>query len=1041
MNLRTGGAVNSKSEPVLDPGIFQVGGRSGKTIDEIVEEMAASARDISYKELNEKSNRLAHLLRAKGVKRGTIVGLLLDPSFDMTAALVGIWKSGAACLPIDPGIPKRQVVTMLEEARASVLLTDSRTAGKKSFTALQRLRLADRTIPHITAPRPAIKDFNGMPLPDRSRVDYEKYANHIGLALVKSCITMQATRGCPYKCAYCHKIWPKTHTVRSAENIFSEVKRYYDMGIRRFAFIDDIFNLDIKNSSRFFELVIKNNLDLHLLFPSGLRGDILTRDYIDLLVEAGTINMGLALETASPRLQKMIRKNMNLVKLREIAEYICSRYPQVILDLFSMHGFPSETEEEAYMTLDFIKSLKWTHFPFVFNLKIYPNTDMEKLALDHGISYDAILDSEDSLFYQLSSGGPFEKSFTLKYQADFLNNYFLNKERLLHVLPFQMKVLTEDEIAKKYNSYLPVEINSLDDLLQFVNITPQELGARDCLEEEKITVPHLNEKIRKSFPIFQPDPDALRVLLLDVSLNFTDKDHHLYDLVEAPLGLMNLLTYLNQAFGSQINGKIAKSKIDFDSFEELRQLIDAFGPEVIGIRSLSTYRDLFHAAITAIRDFGIDVPIIAGGPYGTSTHEVMLQDPNIDLVVMGEGEMTFNEVIGKILENNHRLPGEEVLRGIKGIAFIEKKKKRPPLSTHNPLREIIFWDQYNHSLDRQPVEKPTPVHTPTDLACVSIIYPPDPSTGTKPRGIMVDHQTLLDCIAGGCGWSDSRALLRLSETAASKQKPADLESQETFWQKELEGETPRLNLTTDFQPLPGENTEGSKLTFEMGEQETRALKELALKRAVDMHSVLLAVYYVLLFKLTRQEDIIVGVPMPTQKHVTLRQVLGPFVTTLPLRGYPTEEKTFDAFLMDIHRRKTAARKNRDYPIETLPGVAGKKCFDTLFAYQTTAVETGQLSADRLDELKAMPYGYDTRYSPALLVFTAVEAANRLFFSVLYRVKRLKEETVQRYIDYFKEIAAAVSKNETLRLKDISISHDYLEPESNLILEADGDFGF
>ncbi|MCP4157318.1 MAG: B12-binding domain-containing radical SAM protein, partial [bacterium] len=74
-----------------------------------------------------------------------------------------------------------------------------------------------------TAPRPAVTDFDALPIPDRSMVEYGKYTRYIGITLVKNCITLQSTRGCPYNCAYCHKIWPKKHSSRSAENIFEEV--------------------------------------------------------------------------------------------------------------------------------------------------------------------------------------------------------------------------------------------------------------------------------------------------------------------------------------------------------------------------------------------------------------------------------------------------------------------------------------------------------------------------------------------------------------------------------------------------------------------------------------------------------------------------------------------------------------------------------------------------------------------------------------------------------------------------------------------------
>ena len=101
--------------------------------------------------------------------------------------------------------------------------------------------------------------------------------------------------------------------------------------------------------------MIKNNLNIRILFPSGLRGDILTPEYIDLMSEAGVMNMALALETASPRLQKLINKNLNIDKLRDNLIHISNNQPHIILDLFTMYGFPTETEEEALMTLEFIK--------------------------------------------------------------------------------------------------------------------------------------------------------------------------------------------------------------------------------------------------------------------------------------------------------------------------------------------------------------------------------------------------------------------------------------------------------------------------------------------------------------------------------------------------------------------------------------------------------------------------------------------------------------------------------------------------------------
>jgi radical SAM superfamily enzyme YgiQ (UPF0313 family) len=601
-------------------------------------------RRLTYRELNEKANRMAHLMREKGAGSGTIAAILMERSPDTVVALLAILKSGAAYLPMDPSMPKNRIITMLNDSRAVLLITENHVLSRHSFTALQGLK--EKSAPIIYTPgRKQLADLDTLPIPDRSMVNYEKYNRYIGQVMVKNIISLQTARGCPYDCAYCSKIWSRKHVFRSADEIFKEMKIYYDMGFRRFSIFDDIFNVNAANGMKFFEKIIKSDMDVQLFFPNGLRGDLLSKEYIDLLVEAGLASTALALETASPRLQSMINKNLKLDIFRENVEYFCNKHPHVILELFSMHGFPTETEEEARMTMSFIKEQRWLHFPYVFILKIYPDTDMADLAMQHGVIREDILKCEDLAFHELSPTSPFENSFTKNYQAEFLNEYFLLKERLLHVLPYQAKVLTKDEIVQKYDSYLPYDIGSFEDVLDVAGIKEGELKIDGFRQEEEFAVPDLNRKLREYFPAHKPASDAFRVLLLDLTQYFTDDTDMLYDVVEPPLGAMYIMTYLKEQLGDKVNGKIAKSRIDFDSYEELKTLLEEFRPDVIGVRSLTFYRDFFHQAVGMLRLWGFEGPIIAGGPYATRNVETLLQDKNIDLLAVSEGEATFLEVI------------------------------------------------------------------------------------------------------------------------------------------------------------------------------------------------------------------------------------------------------------------------------------------------------------------------------------------------------------------------------------------------------------
>ncbi|HTD41023.1 MAG TPA: amino acid adenylation domain-containing protein [Mucilaginibacter sp.] len=80
--------------------------------------------ELSYSELNEKSNQLANYLRANyDIKADDLVGLLLDRSEWMVIAMLGVLKSGAAYVPVDPFYPEERIAYMLEDSKCKVMIT------------------------------------------------------------------------------------------------------------------------------------------------------------------------------------------------------------------------------------------------------------------------------------------------------------------------------------------------------------------------------------------------------------------------------------------------------------------------------------------------------------------------------------------------------------------------------------------------------------------------------------------------------------------------------------------------------------------------------------------------------------------------------------------------------------------------------------------------------------------------------------------------------------------------------------------------------
>ncbi|CAN2534225.1 Linear+gramicidin+synthase+subunit+D [Methylocapsa aurea] len=92
---------------------------------------------LSYGELNESANRLAHHLRTLGVGPDVIVGLCVERSFEMIVALLGVLKAGGAYLPIDPDYPRDRIAYMIADAAPALVLTQEHLRERLPITTLR----------------------------------------------------------------------------------------------------------------------------------------------------------------------------------------------------------------------------------------------------------------------------------------------------------------------------------------------------------------------------------------------------------------------------------------------------------------------------------------------------------------------------------------------------------------------------------------------------------------------------------------------------------------------------------------------------------------------------------------------------------------------------------------------------------------------------------------------------------------------------------------------------------------------------------------
>src|SRR5262249_7107774 len=129
---------------------------------------------LSYRELNQRANALAHHLIGLGVGPETLVGVALDRSIEMVIALLGIVKAGGAYLPLDPGYPQARLDYMLADCQAKLLLTT--TDRKDLVGAAIETVLLDRLLPLLATDADA-RTANLPPLDHTDHLAYVMYTS------------------------------------------------------------------------------------------------------------------------------------------------------------------------------------------------------------------------------------------------------------------------------------------------------------------------------------------------------------------------------------------------------------------------------------------------------------------------------------------------------------------------------------------------------------------------------------------------------------------------------------------------------------------------------------------------------------------------------------------------------------------------------------------------------------------------------------------------------------------------------------------------
>ncbi len=262
--------------------------------------------------------------------------------------------------------------------------------------------------PVLSLETDGVRELDALRLPAWDLVDFDRYARQPTMMLTlkgKRYATIFTSRGCPYKCNYCHDLFGKRFIYRSAEDVLGEIELLYEKyGVDEFEIVDDIFNLHKPRLKKIMQEVARRwPGKLHFCFPNGVRADIIDESVLDALVAGGTYAMSVAVETVTPRLQTLIEKNLKVEHVRKVIDWADER--GIMVCGFFMIGFPTETPEELRATIDFALESRLSMAQF-FNVTPQPETPLYELARREGPeALAAITDDE-------KEGGSYRNAIT-----------------------------------------------------------------------------------------------------------------------------------------------------------------------------------------------------------------------------------------------------------------------------------------------------------------------------------------------------------------------------------------------------------------------------------------------------------------------------------------------------------------------------------------------------------------------------------------------------------------------------------------------------
>ncbi|MCK8524319.1 amino acid adenylation domain-containing protein [Aquimarina sp. D1M17] len=1003
--------------------------------------LVSNGERLTYRDLDERSNKIANYLISRGVIPGNIVGLLFDRTADMLTSIWGVLKVGAGYLPLDINLPEGRIRYMLDQSRATFLLTQNvYLEAYSSYLPVEAIHS---------------DSINSQSI---SRISFETEASDLAY-----CIFTSGSTGEPKGVMMTHKA--VMNLVKGLqERVYSRYEDNYlkvsllasfsfDASVQQIfgAFLQghELYVVDEesrKDGVKLLEFYNDNNIDvsdgtpthLGMLMDASKEGQKITS--LSSWILAGEALSKALVNNFYNRFAETTQLYNFYGPTETCVDSTCFKVNRKELDLYDTIpiGKPLPNER-AYVTdnygglvpvgtigelciggdglaRSYVGQESLTSERFVSNWggsenKVYRTGDMVRWLPDGNLEYHGRKDNQIKIRgYRIELS---EIECQLLNISDIENGIVVvsenEKEKFL-VAYYQAKDIIPVARLREFLSTL------LPDYMipsYFVHIKEFPRTITGKIDRRALPKPTITKQENHLEPNTELEKELARIYaeVLDLEVGIIGLNSNFFDLGGHSLKSVFLTNKINKSF----NIKVAlKDVIASPTIAHLNKLV------------LSATKKVKHLSIQSCekREY---YPLSPSQQQMFFLHEYNKDSKayNIPMVVTLRGdvkktrfEKAFQQLIERhsILRTSFEFVNENPVQRISDTV---------PFSVVDVVKKETIQDTINDFIRSFDLEK-------APLWRVGLLKVSD----QEHIMIMDTHHIVSDQVTNEILIKDLISLYKGEILPKPKiqyidyimwrleeEQQTEINKQKDFWLEKFSEEVSKLELPFDYSRPEKSSEKGGKYEFTLNSSKVQQLKNIARSEKVTAYSVILTIYNIFLSKLSNQTDIVVGTPAVGREHDDLQNVTGNFINTLPIRNYLDTKKTFNDFLHQVQEGNAMALENQLFPYEELVGILNVEneadqngLFNVFLDYRFE-----NEGIDLKDtELEIVEYGTSNTLAKFDLLLSVLDTGNELSFSFTYSKDLFKESTIVRFSKYLKKIIDVVLLDVSKTVQDIDI---------------------